>query len=120
GIPVGRRRDRGRLQPSSRVSGVRQQSPGGAEGGGKGKGKWLKLFSQMPAYQKIRMGGSPRTYEEQLTWFGDFVQRTRRQREVWDTVPASSVALVSGLAFCLLASISAISQLASAHVSIAR
>jgi hypothetical protein len=50
----------------------------------------------------------------------DFVQRMRKQREVWDLVPASSVALLTGMAFCLLASIGAISQLASARVSIVR
>jgi len=58
--------------------------------------------------------------KEQLSSFGDFVQRTRKQREFWDTVPASSIALLSGVAFCLLASIGAISQLASAQVSMAR
>ena len=51
--------------------------------------------------------------------FGDLVECARKQRGVWSTVPAGSVALVSGLAFCLLASIGAISELASAHVSIA-
>jgi serine phosphatase RsbU (regulator of sigma subunit) len=65
------------------------------------------------------MNRSPGTSEEQLSSFREFVQRTRKHREFWDTVPASSVALLSGVAFCLLASIGAISQLASAHVSIA-
>jgi len=55
-----------------------------------------------------------------LSSIGDFVQRVRRQREVWDTVPASSTALLSGMAFCLLASTGAISQLASPRVSVAR
>src|SRR5579871_1291252 len=44
----------------------------------------------------------------------------RKQREVWDTVPASSVALLLAMVFCVLASIGAISQLASARVSIVR
>jgi hypothetical protein len=48
----------------------------------------------------------------------DFVQRIRKQQEVWKTVPDSSLALLSGMAFCLLASIGAISQLASARVAI--
>lgn len=69
--------------------------------------------------KRFRMNGSPGTSEEQLSSFREFVLRTRRHREFWDTVPASSVALLSGVAFCLLASIGAISQLASAHVSIA-
>lgn len=50
----------------------------------------------------------------------DFVRRTRKQREVWSSVPSSSLALVSGMAFCLLASVGIISQLASAPVSISR
>ena len=53
-----------------------------------------------------------------MSWKGDFARRIRKQREVWDTVPASSVSLLSGMAFCLLASIGAISQLASARASI--
>ncbi len=52
--------------------------------------------------------------------FDDFGRLSRRQREVWDSVPASSLALLSGVAFCLLASTAAISQLASGRVSIAQ
>ncbi len=55
-----------------------------------------------------------------MSLFGESLQRIRTQREVWDTVPAGSLALVSGMAFCLLASTAAISQLASAHASTAR
>ena len=55
-----------------------------------------------------------------MTSSEDLVQRMRKQRAVWDTVPASSVALLSGMAFTLLGSIGAISQLASARVSIVR
>ncbi len=55
-----------------------------------------------------------------LTSSEDLVQRMRRQRAVWDMVPASSVVLLSGMAFTLLGSIGAISQLASARVSIVR
>lgn len=55
-----------------------------------------------------------------MSGHADFVQRARKQREIWNTVPASSLALVSGMAFCLLASIGIISQLATEPVSIAR
>lgn len=55
-----------------------------------------------------------------MSSFGDLVQRSRNQREIWNTLPASSLALLSGMAFCLLASVGAISQLATPHISIAR
>ena len=43
--------------------------------------------------------------------FQDFLRDVRKEREFWNTVPASSVLVLFAVAFCLFAAIGAISQL---------
>ena len=47
-----------------------------------------------------------------------FEQRTRRRRQVWDTVPRTSKLILFGMAFCLFAGIGALSQLQSVTASL--
>jgi hypothetical protein len=46
-----------------------------------------------------------------LGWLQHFIERNRRLRELWSTVPAGSVALFMGFAFCLFATVGALAQL---------
>src|SRR5258707_15566863 len=51
------------------------------------------------------------TAEAVLGWLQHFIERNRRLRELWSTVPAGSVALFMGFAFCLFATVGALAQL---------
>jgi sigma-B regulation protein RsbU (phosphoserine phosphatase) len=46
-----------------------------------------------------------------LSWFQEALDRNRKQRERWRDVPASSVAILMGMAFCLFASVGMLTQL---------
>jgi len=49
-----------------------------------------------------------------LSWIQQLMEHDRKQRELWRFMPASSVALLMALAFCLFASIGALAQLSNA------
>lgn len=51
--------------------------------------------------------------------FQDFLRDVRKEREFWNTVPASSVLVLFAVAFCLFAAIGAISQLQTSRASLA-